>query len=119
MGAEQSTALPKGQIEEEKKAKISGQALDATINAVAAQVFDNVHGQLGEIQKEQVKTTEEIATRLQGSLNTHATEVIDSSICKSQMEDLLDCLRKNQENPLACSTSVESFTACSLSPQTG
>ena len=114
MGAQQSTAVSVDPMQE----KISGQALDVTINAVAAQVFDNVHVQLGEMQKEQVKTTEEMAARLKGNLDTHASEVIDSSICKSQTDDLVACLKKNQQNPLACSALVEAFSTCSLSQPT-
>lgn len=113
MGAEQSSNSV-DVLQQEKRDKISGQALDATINAVAAQVFDNVHGQLNEMQKEQVKSTEEMATKLKSDLDAHASEVIDSSICKTQMDDLVACLKKNQQNPLACQSLVEAFSSCSL-----
>jgi predicted ATP-binding protein involved in virulence len=113
MGAEQSTTSSVDAVSAEK-ARVSGQALDATINAVAAQVFDNVHGQLGEMQKEQVKTTEEMAAKLKSSLDVHASEVIDSSICRTEMDSLVACLKKNQQNPLACQSLVESFSSCSM-----
>jgi hypothetical protein len=90
-------------------------ALDATINAVAAQVFDNVHSQLGDLEKAQLSQTEAMASTLKSKLDSHSSEVIDTSICKAQTDALVACLEKNQKSPLECGKLVEAFSNCSLS----
>ncbi len=90
------------------------QALEATVNAVAAQVFDNVHSQLNELQKEQMRKTDVLAGQVKEKLDSHASVVVDSSICAAQMDGLVECLKKNKDAPLNCSAQVEAYTACSL-----
>ena len=110
MGAEQSSpvTIDKG------AAKAGEVALEATVNAVAAQVFDNVHSQLNELQKEQMEKTDALAGQVKEKLDSHASVVVDSSICATQMDVLVECLKKNKDSPLNCSNQVEEYTACSL-----
>ena len=94
--------------------KAGEKALDATMNAVAAQVYENVHSQLNELQKEQVKKTDILAEQVKEKLDSHASVVVDSSICAAQMDGLVECLKNNKDDPLKCSAQVEAYTACSL-----
>ena len=109
MGADQSRPSV-----DSSAVKAGEQALDATVNAVAAQVFDNVHSQLNELQKEQVKKTDILAGQVKEKLDSHASVIVDSSICAAQMDGLVECLKENKDDPLKCSTQVEAYTACSL-----
>lgn len=86
--------------------------MSKTLNAVAAQVYDNVHSQLGDLQTAQLDKTLKMAGEIKQRLAPAANFAGQSDICKAENLKLVECLKANKDSPLNCDAIVDSLTRC-------
>ena len=91
----------------------STQQMTRTFSAVAAQVYDGVHGHLEQLQTQQLDKSKQLTEELKGKLAPFIkVQVSNDSLCSGESELLTTCLRANAGNPLVCSSLVEAYKKC-------
>jgi len=96
-----------------QQGKIDSSAdIQKTLESVAAQVYDNVHEQLKDLQNKQVDHTKNLSIKLRENLKL--SESTDK-FCSNEESLLTKCLQDSQKNPAACSSILDSFASCASS----
>jgi hypothetical protein len=97
-----------------QQGKIDSSAeIQKTLENVAAQVYDNVHEQLRDLQAKQVDHTKNLSIKLKENLIS--SESTKSKYCSNEENLLTKCLQENQKNAALCSSVLDSFAACASS----
>ncbi|RYG66052.1 hypothetical protein EON64_10620 [archaeon] len=76
---------------------------------VAAEVYDNVHSQLSDIQRKQLQEAQARAEQLKGQLNTVQIKV--NEVCTEPRSVLLRCM-KEKGSLLECEGFVNAYVEC-------
>ena len=116
MGGTQSTsAVPSPDFKKgyDTGREESSQEIQRAFSAVAAQVYDGVHGHLEQLQVQQLDSSKRMADELKGKLSPFTKVLVsDDSLCSSESELLTTCLKANAGKPLVCSELVEAYSKC-------
>ena len=117
MGGTQSTGAPASSPEYsrgfEAGREESTKEIQSAFSAVAAQVYDGVHGHLEQLQTKQLDNSKALAAELKDKLTPLTTVLVsDKSLCGSESELLTTCLKANTSSPLVCSGLVEAYSKC-------
>ena len=86
--------------------------INQALNAVAAQVYDNVHEQLENIQQEQLKRSMAMAVDIRKKMEPVGL-INGQVVCDAQSKSVVECLRSNKTEPLKCEAFVEALSRCS------
>ena len=118
MGGSQSTNIQPPQTPEPAAPAVSptsqGQEvidINKALNAVAAQVYDNVHEQLASIQKEQLDRSAVMAKEIKARMEP-VVLVKGGVACEAETKNVTECLRANKGAPLKCDAFVEALARC-------
>ena len=90
----------------------SSAELQKTLENVAAQVYDNVHEQLRDLQSKQIDHTKNLSVKLKENLKLSESH---DKHCSNEESLLTKCLQENQKNATACSSILDSFASCASS----
>lgn len=116
MGGNSSTAKsPEYTKGYENGREESTKEIQGAFSAVAAQVYDGVHSHLEQLQTEQLEKSKLLASDLKVKLAPY-TQVLfsDKTLCSTESEAVLQCLKDNAKDPLACSALVQAYSACGM-----
>jgi len=89
--------------------------MDKAINSVAAQVYDNVHQQIGDMQQDQLSKAAVLTKAIRERMEPAVAATGDSAanpLCKAQTDAVVACLTANKKKPLLCAALVDSMAAC-------
>jgi hypothetical protein len=124
MGGNSSKASDSTQFSHPQTVGSSNDAADGSmdmnkaLNAVAAQVYDNVHAQLGELQVAQLEKTAELAKDVRRRMEpVIAASGSSPSICQSESSAVIACL-KNAVQTVQCTEAIDNFSRCSSAAAT-
>jgi len=115
MGGTSSTETPSPDYAKgfEAGKEESSRQIQSAFSAVAAQVYDGVHGHLEQLQTQQLDSSKVMAAELKGKLAPFTkTLVSDEGLCASESTLLTTCLKANTGSPLVCSGLVEAYSKC-------
>ena len=87
--------------------------MDKALNAVAAQVYDNVHMQLGEMQIAQLEKTNSMANEVKQRMEPVIAANGSSSVCHSESSAVVACLKAKGTSTAQCADLIELFSRCS------
>jgi len=90
---------------------------DKALNAVAAQVYDNVHTQLEDMQKEKLSKTSAMAKEIRSKLEPAAQSSGGQAVCEAEVKAVVDCL-KGSNSLLKCDSVIENLKRCSAAAAT-
>jgi hypothetical protein len=85
-------------------------AFQATLDSLAAEVYDNVQNNLLRIQKQQLSEAEVLAAGVRAKLEPLTVKI--ETPCVADEQELIKCLQTNKNKPLACAHVVASFESC-------
>jgi len=85
-------------------------SMQATLDALASEVYDNVQTRLLTIQQQQLNEATALAGEVRKKLSPMTIKI--ESSCTADEKELIKCLQANKTNPLACASLVSSFEAC-------
>jgi len=92
---------------------------DKALNAVAAQVYDNVHTQLEDLQKEKLAKTQAMAKDIKSKLEPAVHNSGGKPVCEAEVKAVVDCLKgKGGTSLLKCDSVIESLKRCSAAAAT-
>ena len=89
--------------------------MDKALNSVAAQVYDNVHQQVGAMQQEQLASSVALAKEIHARMQPAVAATGDSSanpLCRAEADAVIACLNANKKTPLLCASLVDSMAVC-------
>ena len=91
--------------------------INKVLNAVAAQVYDNVHEQLGELQKNQVDKTTKMAKEIKERLEPVAAYSGGKAVCDGEIKSVIECLQ-GKNALLACDAQIDKLKRCASTAAT-
>lgn len=89
---------------DEEKAK-----LETALNALAAQVYDNVHEQLQDVQKRQLEESVRLTDELKLKLRQ---PVALQTLCDNERASVISCIKANKNATLACADILDNYNTC-------
>ena len=87
------------------------ETIHRALDQVAAQVYDNIHEQLMDQQRESLAKTEAMVTSIKAKLVAPAPA---TKSCGTEESVLITCLQSNATSPLACTDLVQAYHKCAV-----
>lgn len=100
-----------------EEAQGGGVDFDKALNAVAAQVYDNVHTQLEDLQTEKLKKTASMAADIKSKLQPAAQSSGGKAVCEAEVGAVVACL-EGGNSLLKCDAVIENLKRCSAAAAT-
>mmetsp|Transcript_8935 Transcript_8935/g.8827 ORF Transcript_8935/g.8827 Transcript_8935/m.8827 type:complete len:160 (+) Transcript_8935:3-482(+) len=86
-------------------------SINRSFDAVAAEVYENIHTQLLGIQKDNLVKSQEMVSAIKTQLVSPAQPV---NTCTTEETLLIACLKENDKRSATCNKVVESYNQCAL-----
>ena len=87
--------------------------LAQALNSVAAEVYDNVHMQLGDIQNLQLEKTANMAKEIKERIAPIAATSGSTTICQEESAAVVACLKAENATTALCADIIDKLARCS------